>query len=313
MLTLLGSAAQRINYYVVSSDVAARTVINSSEVTAISVPTDALPPTALTDSEVASGNYYSKIALKAGTVITSSVVTKGLDPLSKLLPSGYVMGSLTVSPGDAAGGQISSGDYVDIFAVNGSDSTATAKMVLQHVLVLNVITSPSSVATNANNSTGSSGTSSTTSSTTTNTNSSAAGPNSSSLYGGIPELYSFAVTPQDAATLALIRTSSVYLALTTATNPAPLDATAQGPSLFQPGAVGSSSPQTTSGGTTSSTGTTDTTTAVNTFYQKYNSAGDKFKVVNGELIAYTPSGSVDNQISLNGGSFDTNTGTYTSK
>ena len=213
------------------------------------------------------------------------------------LPKGYVLASLLVSPENAAGGRISAGDYVDIAAVSGSDASAHGKIVLHHVLVMDVTVSPDTVANNAASS-----------STGASSSSGVPGPNSPALYGGIPQLYSFAVSPEEFVKLALIRNSSVYLALTSATATGSIDVTLGGGDVFSPGSVDSSS------STGSSTPTASSVkTSVEAFYTKHKAAGDVMKV-NGSgstLIAYNKTNTPVEQIDLAGGTIDLTTGTYT--
>ena len=297
-LMLVGQAAARVDYYVVTDNVAARTQITTENVTALSAPADSVPPTALTQSEVASGNFYTKIALSAHTALTDSVVTEGLSALSADIPKGYVLASLLVSPENAAGGSIKRSDYVDIAAVNGTDSAATAKIVLQHVLVVNVATSADTVANAANTST-------TAGDGTDQTN---PGPDNAALYGGIPQMYTFAVTPAEFAQLALLRTASVYLALSSADATDPLDITQSGTELFLPGAVGPSM-------VTSTTADTSVKAKVEAFATKYAKAGNTLKVSNdgSKLVAYSSTGDTVDSISLAGGKYDVATSTYTAK
>ena len=296
-LMLVGQAAARVDYYVVTDNVAARTQITTANVTAVSAPADSVPPTALTQAEVNSGNYYTKIALSAHTALTDSVVTEGLSSLSADIPKGYVLASLLVSPENAAGGSIKRSDYVDIAAVNGTDSSATSKIVLQHVLVVNVATSADTVANAANPSNG----------TDANGNNNP-GPDNAALYGGIPQMYTFAVTPAEFAQLALLRTASVYLALSSADATSPLDITQSGASMFLPGAV---NPSMVDNASTN----TSVKAKVEAFATKYAKQGDTLKVSSdgSKLVAYSPQGSTVDTISLEGGKYDVGTGTYTAK
>lgn len=309
-LMILGQASARVNYYVVNTDVAARTQITVDNVDALSAPADSVPPTALSEAEVASGDYYSKIALKAGTAITSSVVDDNLKSLSSEVPEGFVLSSILVKPEDAVGGRIKRGDYVDIAAMTGEDTSATAKIVLQHVYVLDVTVAPDTVASAAaSQNTGLAGDGSTTEDQTP-------GPDSAVLYGGIPQLYTFAVSPTDFATLAILRNASIYLAISSSKAPEALDVSVSGTSLFMAGPVApstkvSSSSSSSSSSSNSSASNADTGTAVATFYSTNKSNGYTFKVVDGMLIAYDGEGSPADQISLEGGTFDTTSGKYT--
>jgi Flp pilus assembly protein CpaB len=300
-LTIVGSIAQRVKYFVVNADVAARTQITSANVVAVEVPADAIPPLALSEADVASGQYYSAIALKAGSTLMSSVVTDGLTALDSELPPGYVMASLLVSPENAVGGRIKRGDYVDIAAINGSD-TQTAKVVLHHILVLAVTVSPDSVATAANSS-GASGASAGSSKTSTSP-----GPDNAQLYGGIPQMYTFSVTPAEMTKLALVRTASPYLALTDPTAVTPLDSQTDSSGLFAAGAVNASGDLTAA----NAAGASNAKVAVESFYQAHSAAGDHLKVVGSDLVAYSAATNSEvGKVSLSGGTIDLTSGTYT--
>lgn len=300
-LTLVGQAAQRVNYYVVTQDVAARTQITAENTTAVSVPADSVPQTALTEEEVASGEYYSTVALQAQSVLISSVVSKGLNALSSELPKGYVMASLLVKPEDAAGGRIKRGDYVDIAATNAIDGSSLSKIVLHHVLVLDVTVQPDSVASAAN--AGGSGADGMVS----------PGPDSPALYGGIPQMYTFAVTPEEFAKMALIRDSAVYLALTSASATDAIDVQSDFSTLFTGGPVGASTGGAASaGGSTTVAPAADLKASVESFYQTQTLAGNDLKVVGTDLVSYSAAdGTEVDSISLGSGTIDLKTGIYT--
>lgn len=294
-LWILGSAAERVNYYVVAENVAARTNITEAMVKTVSAPADAVPQNSVTAEEILSGNYYSKIELSAGTPLTDAVVTEGLTPLSAELPDGYVMASLIVNPENAAGGRISRGDLVDIAAVE--PDSGTAKIVLHQVYVLDVTVAPDTVANNANVTTD------------TTVQDTTAGPSSADLYGGIPELYTFAVSRTDMLKLALIRNSQVYLALTNGGGTSGIDATLDSPTVFSSGTV---QPSWNSKGSSTPSGVKSTVESWFTRTRDANS-GSTFNIAEGKLVAYKADGTVIDSVDLAGGTFDVATGTYTAK
>lgn len=297
-LMILGQASYRTTYYTITENVAARTPIAMSDVTAISVPQDGVPPTSLSQEDIESGNYFARIALNAGTALTKSVVTDGLDPLSAALAPGFVMSSLIIAPENAAGGRIRTGDYVDIAATSGTDSvTSTGKVVLQHVLVLDVAVAPETVADAAN---------------AEGTDGQVPGPNSAALYGGIPQMYTFAVSSTDFVTLALLRNANVYLALTSGPAVPSVDAAVDGATLFAPGAVKpSSSDAAVAADTTSAAAAAKLKVAVEKFI-KDQPSGSTLKVVGDALASYdSASGAVLDQIALGGGTVDLDTGVFT--
>ena len=221
ILVIVGHAADKATYYVMKTNVAARTQVTMSMLMPVSTSTTGVPPTALGLNSFARGNLYTKIPLKAGDVISSSVVGQW-QSLSSTLPDGFMVASLKVSPENAVGGRIKSGDYIDIAAISSSGH-ASAKIVLHHVLVLDVTVAPGSISSAANSNT---------------LNQSGTGPDSPSVYNGIPQLYTLAVQPQDFLTLALIKDSTVYLGITGNNAPSSLSAFLDAPSIFANSPVG---------------------------------------------------------------------------
>lgn len=315
-LMLVGSAAERVEYFVVKENVAARTPITQDMVGSVSAPADAVPPTALTVEEVLSGNYYAKIALVGGTVLTKSVVTEGLDPLSADLPEGYVLGSLVVSPENAAGGRIKRGDFVDVSGTTGQDANSTAKVVLHKVLVMDVTVAPDTVANAANN--GNVGLAGGTEDTTDPT-SDAPGPDSAALYGGIPQVYTFAIPAEIAPQLALLRYADPFLTLTTPEAGSELAAYADGSSMFSAGNVPALSGSSSSSSTSDTSDTTEVDaealkSEVETFGSKYAAIGATLKVENGVLFAYdAQTEKALGKVDLQGGKYDITSGVFTPK
>lgn len=207
ILVIVGHAADKATYYVMKNSVAARTQVTLSMLTPVSTSATGVPPTALSLNSFAAGNLYTRIPLKAGDVISSSVVG-AYQSLTASLPDGYMVASLQVAPGDAVGGRVKSGDYIDIASISSSGH-AIAKIVLHHVLVLDVTVAPGTISNAANSNT---------------LNQSGTGPDSPSLYNGIPQMYTLAVQPQDFLTLALIKNGTVYLGLTGNNAPSSLSA-----------------------------------------------------------------------------------------
>lgn len=219
VLLIVGKAADRVQYYVAAQDLPARSPITQSNTVAVDVNADAVPATALTLAEINSGDAYAKIALPKGEPITASVAGP-LDKLNYNLPPNYVATSLQVAPERAVGGKIKTGDYIDIAAVNGE----TSKVVMQHVLVLDVTVNPSSIAEAANDS----------SAVGTNNQTAQAGPDSQAVRTGIPQVYTFAVSPENFAKMALLNGNQVLLALSqnSTASPSPIDAQASKSEMF---------------------------------------------------------------------------------
>lgn len=213
---IVGKAADRTPIYVMSEDVPARTQITSANVLKVDVNAEAQPVTALSYADVASGKLFTAVPLKRGDILTTSV-TAGLTPINYKLPPRYLTASIQVAPERAVGGKIKRGDYIDIAAVTGT----TSKVVLQHVLVLDVTVNPNSIASAAND----------------KPNSSPPGPESQQVRGGIPQVYTLAVTARDFAKLALVGDSKVWLALSSYPVESSLTARVTLPDVFAPGPV----------------------------------------------------------------------------
>lgn len=222
VLLIVGKAADRVPYYVTAVDLPERTLLTPDVVKQVDANADAVPPTALTLGDIQSGTYFTKLGLAQGEVLTRSVagpyVTINYD-----IPENYVTASLSVPPERAAAGQIKAGDYVDIAVAEGTGQAGRSKVVLQHVLVLDVTTDPSSIAQAATED--------------SKTTDEQPGPDSPVVRGGIPKLYTFAVSPESFAKLALVASSNPYLALSAEKTQEELDASATGQELFAPGGV----------------------------------------------------------------------------
>jgi len=220
-LLIVGKAANRVSYFVVVADVPARTQITPDLVAEIPVTEDALPPTALSASDILSGTEFTEVPLQQGDILTTSV-TGPLQKITYKLPKDYVAASLALSPERAVAGKVKAGDYIDIAAVEGD----TAKVVLQHVLVLDVTISPSSIGSAAN--------------ADPNDPDAQPGPEAAQVRGGIPQLYTVGVTQQDFARLALIANDSLQVALSPEKTPESLDASANRDNMFSRGGVSDS-------------------------------------------------------------------------
>jgi Flp pilus assembly protein CpaB len=202
-LTLVSEAAAKVTYYVLSQDVASREQITANLLTPKTVSSGGVPVNALTLDQINSNQLFAEIPLRAGDVVTASVVG-GLKRITSNLPAGFIVSTFKVSPEDAVGGRIRRGDYVDIASiVNGSGSNKqVAKIFLHHVLILDVTIATDTITGGAN-----------ASAPTT------LGPDSAAIYGGIPSFYTVGLSPQDFTTLALIKGSSLYLGLSSSADP----------------------------------------------------------------------------------------------
>lgn len=203
VLSLLGNAAERSTYYILGVNVAERTQITPDMLVAVETsvgtePINALAPAELVDPETGEP-LFALTPLKAGDVVSTSVVGP-LPRIASTIPEDYVLASLAVDADAAVAGKIRTGDVVDVYAVSDSESGGKAtKMVLYRVQVTDVVVQPKSIAQAAND--GQEGTDLD------------PGPESNAVRGGIPQVYVLAVSPDDAAKIALIRGMDVMLVL----------------------------------------------------------------------------------------------------
>lgn len=214
-LQLIGSATQTATYYVLNRPVAARTPITPAMLTPVATNVSGVPPQAMSLAQVESGNVFARVALRPGDVLSPSVAGT-LTPISSGLPSNFVVASFEVNPQDAVAGLIRRGDYIDLIATSGGSTAGaeeTAKVVLHHVLVLDVAVNPADIATAATSPPAGS-----------NLN---PGPASAAVHGGIPQMYTVALSPQDATTLALVRKMSLMVVLSANDSNSPAGASVQ--------------------------------------------------------------------------------------
>jgi Flp pilus assembly protein CpaB len=299
-LTILSSLADRVTYYVVNQDVPAGVAITTDLIAAVEAPADGIAPGTLTLEEITGTTWYSKVPLAYGTVIQSSTVTDN-KTLTSDLPAGYVLSTIMVDPENAVGGRIKRGDYVDIAAVSGTDlSNATAKIVMQHVLVVDVAISPADIAdAAASNATGTE---------------EVPLANENALYSGTPSMYTLAVSPQDFAKLALIRDANVYLALSAAQTPSALDVQENGASIFLPGGVTPSAPLNWANSSKPSTTTSSsaaTKSEIESWYRDNIAKGHTITVDGKYMSAADASKITVDTIDLKGGTFDQTSGVWT--
>jgi Flp pilus assembly protein CpaB len=223
VLTIIGTAAEQGTYYVVSEDVPARTLLEGSMIEAKTANIDGIPATAISLEELQNAPLYTKIPLATGDPLTITNIGP-ITPIYAGLPENYVVASLAVSPENAAGGRIGRGDYVDIAGVYQLGEDTTAKIVLHNVLVLDVTVAPDSIAQAA---------------VAGDPSVQQPGVESQALRSGIPQLYTFAVSPDDFVKLALLRDKNPYLSLSKNTQ-AEVDSSITEKELFAPGIVGNS-------------------------------------------------------------------------
>lgn len=217
VLVILGTATARTTYYVLNKDVPARTQITPEMLTAVETTIAGAPTVALTPRYVTDNAVFSKVPMQTGDVLSTSTVAP-LERIDSDLPAGFVVTSFQVTPENAVAGKVRKGDYIDMIAVNGDDAGATAKVVLHHVLVLDVTVASDTIADAAND--GQVG---------AELN---PGPESEAVRGGIPAVYTVAVSPLDATKIALVREMNLLVTLSANTTNGSVDAQTQLGNVF---------------------------------------------------------------------------------
>jgi Flp pilus assembly protein CpaB len=199
-LTIIGNAAATQTYYVLGGNVASRTQITPEMLIPLEAKVNAAPPTSYTPADVVTGEVFSKYALAAGDVITPS----NSGPLTRItedVPDNFVAASFSAEPDIAVAGKVRAGDFIDLIATGDNGNRGVfSKVMLRHVLVLDVTVAPSSIAEEATS--GQEGEEVTT-----------PGPESEAVRSGIPSVYTVAVSPKDATKLALIRSMELFVVL----------------------------------------------------------------------------------------------------
>lgn len=223
---ILGKATARTTYWTLGVDVPARAQITPDMLREVTSTIDGAPKVALTPAYVRDNAVFAKVPMQVGDVLSTSTVGP-LERIDTGLPKNFVATSFSVTPENAVAGKVRKGDYVDLIAVTGDEaSNASAKVVLHHVLVLDVTVSPQTISEAAN--AGQEG---------ADLN---PGPESNAVRGGIPSLYTVAVTSVDAAKIALVRDKKLMLNLSANDASTALNATANLADMFSEDAVSNS-------------------------------------------------------------------------
>jgi Flp pilus assembly protein CpaB len=218
---LYGLQSDVATMLVTSGALAANQQILTENVNAVEVDAASVPADALTMTDIASGRYFAKVDLTAGTpIIPATVDTETRTRVD--LPEGVVVASFAADPASAVAGNVRAGDYIDVIAVGSNgDGNEVARVILHRILVLDVTANVNTVSQGGGN---------------VDSND-LAGPNNPKVYGGIPSLYTVAVTPEQAAVMAIARSKSLYIVLTTAQAPDSLDVQVDATEVFGSGSV----------------------------------------------------------------------------
>lgn len=205
IFSVLSAVSGTASYWMVKDGVtiAARQPITPDMLQEVNVPREGAPKNVVTLAEITAAansastddDYYALYALNAGDILTSSNVTTLNGSVAVEKPKDTVLASFKANPSSAAGGLVKEGDLIDIAIIYQAGSEYYASFVLSHVQVVKATADLD----------GSSG------------QSSEGAVTGSPL--GAPVLYTVAVTPQQAAALALATKYSIYVTLTSANLP----------------------------------------------------------------------------------------------
>jgi Flp pilus assembly protein CpaB len=214
---LMNTATAKDTYYVLSSDIPARTQITPDLLTEVQTSAGSVPPSSLGISDLTEESY-SLYSLKAGDILTSSNTGDKLS-LTEGLPEDYVVASFTADPSMAAGGNVKRGDYIDIIAliddstVTGVDGTA-ASYVLQRALVIDATVDLDTYS--SDDSAAETTTADGTGTTTTDTGAVSDNTSGAAIRSGIPTMFTVGLSPENAAILALATQQELYVVLSSA-------------------------------------------------------------------------------------------------
>lgn len=203
VMLLLGRAADRTTYWVLNQDVPARSQLLPSMLEEVTVNVGGEPVNALTPEDLSGGKLFAQVPLAAGDVISGAVAGE-LTRIGDEAPEGFSPVSFAVSPENAVAGKVRRGDFIDIIAVRDSDLGREAHYVLTGVQVLDVTVAPSTIAEGANDDVAPE---------------SLPGPESNLVRGGIPSLYTVALSPEDIVKLSVAMQDQLMIALTNTPNP----------------------------------------------------------------------------------------------
>lgn len=120
------------SYYVLASDVPAKTQITSKMLKEITTAKGTAPQNAITLAQINQSAIFTKYPLQAGDIVSASNTGLNLDS-STGIPDDWVITSFNISTDDAVGGNISKGDYFDVIGIN---SDSGAKYIFHNVLAL---------------------------------------------------------------------------------------------------------------------------------------------------------------------------------
>lgn len=192
LIVSMGMFFNTKTYWVLNQSVQARTQITSDMLEAREVSAGGIPDTAISKEQIEKTPLYSKVDMAKGEPVTVSTVGN-LAPVSKGIPKNFTVASLSLSPVNANLGAIKAGDSINIYKVSEDSGDRKAVLVMQNVKVLNAA---SSVET-ANSKQGNKG-----------------GSANSDAASSVNTVYQLAVSPENAANLAVLALDSSNLYVT---------------------------------------------------------------------------------------------------
>ena len=120
-------------YYVLKQDIPAKTQVTVDMIAPITTAKGTAPQNAISKAQVSQGSVYTRIPLGAGDVLSASNTGLNIDATLGI-PDTWCVTSFNINADNAAGGNISRGQYFDIVGVNSEG----AQYLFYNVLTLDV-------------------------------------------------------------------------------------------------------------------------------------------------------------------------------
>lgn len=211
------NTSPKVGMYALATDVATNQPILPENLAVVEVDASTVPANPVTRAQLESSTLFARSNFPAGTLLTESVVATALRTVEDL-PAGYTVGSFTADPAQTVAGRVRAGDRISIYAV-GEDAAGSkvSKLVLTDVEVLNV---------QADLSEGQSG--------DTVDPAEKPGPDNPLYYGGVPQVYTVALTYEQAAIMTLVKDADIYVVLVAPNAPADANVSVTEQDVFAP-------------------------------------------------------------------------------
>lgn len=131
---LLKGALETETYYVLNQNLQPRVKVQADMLIPKEVNKGGAPENAISLAQVENGDVYTKIPLYTGDILTQSNTGVTLDT-STGIPDDWVVTSLNINSSQAAGGQVSRGDYFDLIGITEDEGS---KYIATNILALDV-------------------------------------------------------------------------------------------------------------------------------------------------------------------------------